>query len=65
MAGTIQRHKRGGLYFEDFRSEILTNIVTRNGNEMDNMLFSNMTFNPNCSTSTATSARPRPIWDSR
>jgi acyl dehydratase len=47
MQDTIQRHKRGGLYFEDF--EIGNNYehrYTRTVTQMDNMLFSNMTLNP-------------------
>src|ERR687898_726238 len=41
------RHPRGGLYFEDF--EVGTTIahrLTRTVTQMDNMLFSNMTLNP-------------------
>ncbi len=41
------RHKRGGLYFEDFKvGEIIEHRLTRTVTEMDNMLFSNMTLNP-------------------
>lgn len=42
-----QRHKRGGLYFEDFIvGEVLEHRLTRTVTQMDNMLFSNMTLNP-------------------
>lgn len=42
-----QRHKRGGLYFEDFIvGEIIEHRLTRTVTQMDNMLFSNMTLNP-------------------
>lgn len=42
-----QRHPRGGLYFEDFVVGTLTpHRLTRTVTEMDNMLFSNMTLNP-------------------
>ena len=41
------RHKRGGLYFEDFAVGTLTeHRFTRTVTQMDNMLFSNMTLNP-------------------
>jgi acyl dehydratase len=41
------RHKRGGLYFEDFiPGEIVEHRYTRTVTQMDNMLFSNMTLNP-------------------
>lgn len=41
------RHPRGGLYFEDFAVGTLTqHRLTRTVTEMDNMLFSNMTLNP-------------------
>ena len=44
---TLQRHKRGGLYFEDFVVGSLTeHRYTRTVTQMDNMLFSNMTLNP-------------------
>ena len=40
-------HPRGGLYFEDFEAGTLTSHkLTRTVTEMDNMLFSNMTLNP-------------------
>ncbi|MEA2975938.1 MAG: hypothetical protein QOF19_1458 [Alphaproteobacteria bacterium] len=41
------RHKRGGLYFEDFVvGELFEHRLTRTVTQMDNMLFSNMTLNP-------------------
>ena len=41
------RHKRGGMYFEDFRAGALYHHrLTRTVTQMDNMLFSNMTLNP-------------------
>ncbi len=44
---TTTRHKRGGLYFEDFvPGEIVEHHLTRTVTQMDNMLFSNMTLNP-------------------
>src|SRR6266581_2181486 len=47
MADTIQRHKRGGLYFEDFEvGKTYEHRYTRTVTQMDNMLFSNMTLNP-------------------
>jgi len=46
MAESI-RHPRGGLYFEDFDVGTLTeHRLRRTVTEMDNMLFSNMTLNP-------------------
>ena len=42
-----QRHKRGGLYFEDFEvGRTYEHRYTRTVTQMDNMLFSNMTLNP-------------------
>jgi acyl dehydratase len=42
-----RRHPRGGLYFEDFVVGAVTeHRLTRTVTEMDNMLFSNMTLNP-------------------
>jgi hypothetical protein len=42
-----RRHPRGGLYFEDFVvGELTEHRLTRTVTEMDNMLFSNMTLNP-------------------
>ena len=54
MASTAQaeiaegrRHPRGGIYFEDFREgQIFSHRLTRTVTQMDNMLFSNMTLNP-------------------
>jgi len=44
---TAQRHPRGGLYFEDFVAGSLTeHRYRRTVTQMDNMLFSNMTLNP-------------------
>ena len=44
---TAVRHKRGGLYFEDFVvGEVVEHRYSRTVTQMDNMLFSNMTLNP-------------------
>jgi len=44
---TAIRHPRGGLYFEDFvAGEVFEHRLTRTVTQMDNMLFSNMTLNP-------------------
>jgi acyl dehydratase len=44
---TATRHPRGGLYFEDFViGELYRHPLTRTVTQMDNMLFSNMTLNP-------------------
>jgi acyl dehydratase len=41
------RHRRGGLYFEDFVvGHLAEHRHTRTVTQMDNMLFSNMTLNP-------------------
>jgi len=41
------RHKRGGLYYEDFvTGDVIEHRYTRTVTQMDNMLFSNMTLNP-------------------
>ncbi len=41
------RHPRGGLYFEDFVvGSTIDHRLTRTVTQMDNMLFSNMTLNP-------------------
>lgn len=41
------RHPRGGLYFEDFQvGTTIRHGLTRTVTQMDNMLFSNMTLNP-------------------
>jgi acyl dehydratase len=40
-------HPRGGLYFEDFVvGRLFSHRLTRTVTQMDNMLFSNMTLNP-------------------
>lgn len=42
-----ERHPRGGRYFEDFTvGETIRHGLTRTVTQMDNMLFSNMTLNP-------------------
>jgi acyl dehydratase len=42
-----ERHWRGGLYFEDFTvGATIRHRLTRTVTQMDNMLFSNMTLNP-------------------
>lgn len=42
-----RRHPRGGLYFEDFTiGDVMRHRLTRTVTQMDNMLFSNMTLNP-------------------
>ena len=42
-----QPHPRGGLYFEDFEiGRTIEHRLTRTVTQMDNMLFSNMTLNP-------------------
>lgn len=47
MNETIRRHPRGGLYFEDFHvGDVVHHRFTRTVTQMDNMLFSNMTLNP-------------------
>ncbi len=44
---TAVRHKRGGMYFEDFDvGEVVEHRYRRTVTQMDNMLFSNMTLNP-------------------
>jgi acyl dehydratase len=44
---TTLRHKRGGLYFEAFDAgRLYEHRLTRTVTQMDNMLFSNMTLNP-------------------
>ncbi len=41
------RHPRGGLYYEDFTvGTTIAHGLTRTVTQMDNMLFSNMTLNP-------------------
>src|ERR1700681_4975349 len=44
---TQMRHKRGGIYFEDFViGRRYEHRLSRTVTQMDNMLFSNMTLNP-------------------
>jgi acyl dehydratase len=41
------RHERGGLFFEDFAvGKLVEHTLTRTITQTDNMLFSNMTLNP-------------------
>ncbi len=43
----LATHPRGGLYFEDFaEGHVFVHRLTRTVTQMDNMLFSNMTLNP-------------------
>ena len=45
--GPPVRHQRGGIYFEDFViGRLYHHRLTRTVTQMDNMLFSNMTLNP-------------------
>jgi acyl dehydratase len=47
MATDDTRHWRGGRYLEDFAvGEVIRHRLTRTVTQMDNMLFSNMTLNP-------------------
>ena len=47
MIDETKRHPRGGLYFEDFIvGDTMPHRLTRTVTQMDNMLFSNMTLNP-------------------
>jgi acyl dehydratase len=47
MQQMAQRHKRGGLYFEDLEvGRVYEHPLTRTVTQMDNMLLSNMTLNP-------------------
>ena len=47
METEILRHPRGGLYFEAFSiGQVFRHRLTRTVTQMDNMLFSNMTLNP-------------------
>jgi acyl dehydratase len=44
---TVTRHPRGGLYFEDFvPGTLVEHRYRRTVTQMDNMLYSNMTLNP-------------------
>lgn len=46
-AGEDRRHPRGGRYFEDFTAgDLIEHRLRRTVTQMDNMLFSNMTLNP-------------------
>src|ERR1700688_1109330 len=41
------RHQRGGIYYEDFViGALIEHRLTKTVTQMDNMLFSNMTLNP-------------------
>ena len=47
MPETAERHPRGGLYFDDFPiGHLYEHRLRRTVTQMDNMLFSNMTLNP-------------------
>ena len=47
MSGPNAPHPRGGLYFEDFSvGQTFAHRLRRTVTQMDNMLFSNMTLNP-------------------
>src|SRR5450756_2607051 len=47
MQNTAERHQRGGLYFEGFEvGKTYEHTLRRTVTQMDNMLFSNMTLNP-------------------
>ena len=47
MSASNAPHPRGGLYFEDFSvGQIFAHRLRRTVTQMDNMLFSNMTLNP-------------------
>jgi acyl dehydratase len=47
MAISTSPHPRGGLYFDDFVvGQVFAHRLTRTVTQMDNMLFSNMTLNP-------------------
>lgn len=47
VAARPGRHPRGGIYFEDFQAGALyEHPLRRTVTQMDNMLFSNMTLNP-------------------
>ena len=47
MVSEASRHPRGGLYFEDFQAgAMIEHRLRRTVTQMDNMLFSNMTLNP-------------------
>ena len=47
MTEQLAPHPRGGLYFEDFvEGSLFRHRLTRTVTQTDNMLFSNMTLNP-------------------
>jgi acyl dehydratase len=47
MPAEPTRHPRGGMYFEDFKAGgLYEHRLRRTVTQMDNMLFSNMTLNP-------------------
>lgn len=47
MPAEPARHPRGGMFFEDFEvGRLYEHRLRRTVTEMDNMLFSNMTLNP-------------------
>jgi len=47
MPAEPARHPRGGMYFEDFETgHVYEHKLRRTVTQMDNMLFSNMTLNP-------------------
>ena len=47
MQTAAERHQRGGLYFENFEvGKVYAHPLRRTVTQMDNMLFSNMTLNP-------------------
>jgi acyl dehydratase len=47
VIGADGRHWRGGIFFEDLKvGELIRHRLTRTVTQMDNMLFSNMTLNP-------------------
>jgi acyl dehydratase len=47
MIDEARRHKRGGIYFEDFESgQHFEHRLRRTVTEADNILFSNLTLNP-------------------
>jgi acyl dehydratase len=47
MPDEPERHPRGGMYFEDFETgRVYEHRLRRTVTQMDNMLFSNMTLNP-------------------
>jgi acyl dehydratase len=46
-ANVAERHKRGGIYYDDFAvGQLFEHRYYRTVTQMDNMLFSNMTLNP-------------------